>query len=207
MHLAFARETGWLLSAGIIISISKHILQFHVWEQLYILSTFALVRMILVTLLTMRKIKSLLWTKCCCLCLKNSNHTIKVSKVIVIPNGEKHIPEGYLNYEDLVASGDESLFEPFEGDEYTAAFMCYTSGTTGKPKGILYSHRSIMLHAMSFLLSCTGAGINERDVVLPVVPMFHASAWGFPYSCTFVGATQVFPGSFLMRKAFSSFLK
>ena len=80
----------------------------------------------------------------------------------------------------LWRSGDESLFEPFEGDEYSAAFMCYTSGTTGKPKGILYSHRSIMLHAMSVLLSCCGIGITERDVVLPVVPMFHASAWGFP---------------------------
>jgi len=124
-------------------------------------------------------------------------HTIKVSKVIVISHGGKQIPSAYLNYEDLVASGDDSLFEPFEGDEYSAAFMCYTSGTTGKPKGILYSHRSIMLHAFSFLLSCTGAGINERDVMLPVVPMFHASAWGFPYSCTFVGATQVFPGPFL----------
>ena len=124
-------------------------------------------------------------------------HTIKVSKVIIIPNGEKQIPEEYLNYEDLFESGDDSLFEPFEGDENSAAFMCYTSGTTGKPKGILYSHRSIMLHAMSFLLSCTGSGINERDVMLPVVPMFHASAWGFPYSCTFVGTTQVFPGPFL----------
>ncbi len=124
-------------------------------------------------------------------------HTIQVSKVIVIPNGGKQISSAYLNYEDLVASGDYSLFEPFEGDEYSAAFMCYTSGTTGKPKGILYSHRSIMLHVMSFLLGCTGAGINERDVMLPVVPMFHASAWGFPYSCTFVGTTQVFPGPFL----------
>jgi fatty-acyl-CoA synthase len=54
-----------------------------------------------------------------------------------------------------------------------------------------------MLHSMSFLLGCTGAGIHERDVVLPVVPMFHASAWGFPYSCTLVGTTQVFPGPFL----------
>jgi fatty-acyl-CoA synthase len=57
-------------------------------------------------------------------------HTIKVSKVIVIPQTEEALPEEYLNYEDLVASGDESLFEPFEGDEYTAAFMCYTSGTS-----------------------------------------------------------------------------
>jgi fatty-acyl-CoA synthase len=61
----------------------------------------------------------------------------------------------------------------------------------------LYSHRSIMLHAMSFLVSCCGVGITERDVVLPVVPMFHASAWGFPFNCTFVGATQVFPGPYL----------
>jgi fatty-acyl-CoA synthase len=124
-------------------------------------------------------------------------HLVEISKVIVIPQTGKQLPEEYLNYEDLVAGGDDSLFEPFEGDEYSAAFMCYTSGTTGKPKGILYSHRSIMLHSMSFLLGCTGAGINERDVILPVVPMFHASAWGFPYSCTFVGTTQVFPGPFL----------
>jgi fatty-acyl-CoA synthase len=122
---------------------------------------------------------------------------INVSGVIVISQTDEPIAEEYLNYEDVVASGDELLFKPFEGDEYSAAFMCYTSGTTGKPKGVLYSHRSIMLHAMAFLLSCTGSGISEQDVMLPVVPMFHASAWGFPYSCTFVGATQIFPGPHL----------
>jgi fatty-acyl-CoA synthase len=122
---------------------------------------------------------------------------VSFSKVIVIPQTDEYLPEEYQNYEEVVASGDESLFDPFEEDEYSAAFMCYTSGTTGKPKGILYSHRSIMLHAMSFLLNCSGGGITERDVVLPVVPMFHASAWGFPFSCTFVGATQVFPGPYL----------
>ncbi len=122
---------------------------------------------------------------------------INVSTVIVIPQTGEPLPEGYLNYEDLVAAGDETLFEPFEGDENTAAFMCYTSGTTGKSKGILYSHRSIVLHVMSSLVSCGYGGITERDVVLPVVPMFHASAWGFPYICAFVGATQVFPGPYL----------
>ena len=122
---------------------------------------------------------------------------IKVSKVIVIPQSEESLPLGYLNYEDVVAGGDEYLFNPYEGDEYAAAFMCYTSGTTGKPKGILYSHRSIVLHSMAFLLNCSGGGINENDVILPVVPMFHASAWGFPFCCTFVGATQVFPGPHL----------
>lgn len=122
---------------------------------------------------------------------------IIVSKVIVIPQTGEPLPEGYLNYEDVVASGDDLLFEPYEEDEYAAAFMCYTSGTTGKPKGVLYSHRSIMLHAMSFLLGCTGGALTEQDIVLPVVPMFHAAAWGFPFSCSFVGATQVFPGPYL----------
>ena len=122
---------------------------------------------------------------------------ITVSKIIVIPQTAEPLSNGYLNYEDVVASGDESLFEPFEGDEYSAAFMCYTSGTTGKPKGVLYSHRSIMLHAMSFMSSCVGLSMTERDVMLPIVPMFHACAWGFPYNCAFVGATQVFPGPYL----------
>lgn len=122
---------------------------------------------------------------------------INISKVVVIPQTKEPLPKEYLNYEDAVVNGDESLFEPFEGDEYTAAFMCYTSGTTGKPKGVLYSHRSIMLHTMSSLVSCAGLGNSERDVVLPIVPMFHASAWGFPYICTFIGATQVFPGPYL----------
>jgi fatty-acyl-CoA synthase len=122
---------------------------------------------------------------------------INVSTVIVIQQGSEAVPNGYLNYEDVVASGDETKFAAFEADEYAAAFMCYTSGTTGKPKGVLYSHRSIVLHSMSFLLGCAGLGVTERDVVLPVVPMFHASAWGFPYNCSFVGATQVLPGPFL----------
>jgi fatty-acyl-CoA synthase len=122
---------------------------------------------------------------------------IDASAVIVIPQTNEPLPGGYLNYEDLVISGDESLFNPFDGDENTAAFMCYTSGTTGKPKGILYSHRSIVLHAMASLLSTPEVGIIERDVVLPVVPMFHASAWGYPYMCAFAGATQVFPGPYL----------
>lgn len=122
---------------------------------------------------------------------------ITASKVIVIRQTEGPLAEGYLDYEDVLGSGDESLFKPFEEDEYAAAFMCYTSGTTGKPKGVLYSHRSIILHTLSSLISCAGMGINEEDVVLPIVPMFHASAWGLPYICAFVGATQVFPGPYL----------
>ena len=122
---------------------------------------------------------------------------INVEHIIVIQQTSEPMPPGYLSYEEVLSGGEESLFEPFEGDEYTAAFMCYTSGTTGKPKGILYSHRSTVLHSISFMLSCVGLGASERDVLLPVVPMFHAAAWGLPYSCAFAGASQVFPGPYL----------
>ena len=74
--------------------------------------------------------------------------------------------------------------------------MCYTSGTTGRPKGVLYSHRALMLHSLAQAArDCLGVG--EQDVMLPVVPMFHVNAWGLPFTCTMVGATQVFPGPFL----------
>ena len=107
----------------------------------------------------------------------------------------------------MVAGGDEQQFESFEGDEYTAAFMCYTSGTTGKPKGILYSHRSIVLHSMSFLLSCSGGGITEQDVVLPVVPMFHAAPGDFHTAALLLGQRRYFRVLTWMRKVFSSFWK
>ncbi len=124
--------------------------------------------------------------------LEKFKSKINVSNIIVIPQTGEKIADEYLNYEEVVASGDASEFVSFEGDENTAASMCYTSGTTGRPKGVLYSHRSIMLHT----LGC-GVGISEQDIVLPIVPMFHASAWGFPFVCTFFGATQVFPGPHL----------
>jgi fatty-acyl-CoA synthase len=81
-------------------------------------------------------------------------------------------------------------------DENAAAAMCYTSGTTGNPKGVVYSHRSIFLHSMGTCL-VDGLGLSERDVILPIVPMFHANAWGFPHAAAFVGAKLVFPGRFM----------
>ena len=121
---------------------------------------------------------------------------INPEKVIVISNGGQPVPEGTLNYEDVLAMGDIKDFIPFEGDENTAAAMCYTSGTTGKPKGVLYSHRSIVLHSMVSAFA-DGLGLKETDVVLPVVPMFHVNAWGLPFTCTMLGSTQVFPGPYL----------
>ena len=80
-----------------------------------------------------------------------------------------------------------------EFDENTAAGMCYTSGTTGDPKGVLYSHRSNVLHAMIVAMP-DAMGVSSRDVVLPVVPMFHANAWGIGHAAPMVGAKLVMPG-------------
>ncbi|MGQ0651405.1 MAG: 3-(methylthio)propionyl-CoA ligase [Betaproteobacteria bacterium] len=98
-------------------------------------------------------------------------------------------------YEALVA-GQDADFEWPSFDEKTAACLCYTSGTTGNPKGALYSHRSTIIHAYAAALPDT-LGISARDVVLPVVPMFHVNAWGLPYACAMVGAKMVFPGPHL----------
>ena len=95
-------------------------------------------------------------------------------------------------YEDLLASAKEEYVFPTL-DEQAAAGMCYTSGTTGNPKGVAYSHRALVLQ--SFAQAMTDSfGLCEADVVLPVVPMFHANAWGLPFTATMVGAAQVYPG-------------
>ncbi|MGD8330535.1 MAG: long-chain fatty acid--CoA ligase [Acidobacteriota bacterium] len=101
---------------------------------------------------------------------------------------------GYLDYEALLAAASEtSVIDP-ELDEHDAAAMCYTSGTTGRPKGVLYSHRALFLHS---LVSLTALDVREDDVMLPVVPMFHANAWGTPFTFTMVGAKQIHPGKYL----------
>src|SRR6266516_3208136 len=98
-------------------------------------------------------------------------------------------------YEELLAGMPES-FAWAEPDERSAAAMCYTSGTTGLPKGVVYSHRSTYLHSMGVCLGNT-LGVSERDRVLPVVPMFHANAWGLPYAAVMSGADLIMPDRFL----------
>ncbi len=120
---------------------------------------------------------------------------VKPMHVVVIgANGAP--PDGMLDYEALVEAADGHAFPFPDLDERTAAAMCYTTGTTGRPKGVLYSHRALTLHSL-VSLSVDTLGINETDVVLPVVPMFHANAWGAPYTSALAGATQVLPGPHL----------
>ncbi len=119
-------------------------------------------------------------------------------KVFVVRSAAKPeaaLPAGLDEYEALVASGPEG-FTPPAFDENEACGLCYTSGTTGAPKGAVYSHRSTVLHSLVVALG-DSLDLRSRDTMLPVVPMFHVNAWGLPYAAAMVGARQVHPGPFL----------
>ncbi|WP_426735803.1 long-chain fatty acid--CoA ligase [Myxococcus faecalis] len=117
-----------------------------------------------------------------------------IRHVIVIPDAGP-APEGTLDYEKLLAAEPETFDFPAL-EENSAAMLCYTSGTTGNPKGVLFSHRSITLHTLVCCMKDL-TGIGEADSVLPVVPMFHAAAWGLPFDALLTGARMVMPGPHL----------
>jgi fatty-acyl-CoA synthase len=118
--------------------------------------------------------------------------------IVMRDEGTRDLPhlQGWptaVDYEAFLASGDAVEFHAGEGDERNAAAMCYTSGTTGRPKGVLYSHRALTLQALT-LATTDSAGLSQRDVVLAVVPMFHFNGWGLPFGAALAGAALVLPG-------------
>ncbi|HEX2651552.1 MAG TPA: 3-(methylthio)propionyl-CoA ligase [Burkholderiales bacterium] len=128
---------------------------------------------------------------------------LKSVKAFVAMCGRGAMPKAAIPnlqcYEELLeAEGDDFQWPSF--DERTAACLCYTSGTTGNPKGALYSHRSTILHAYGAAMP-DALNLSARDVVLPVVPMFHVNAWGIPYSAAMTGTKLVFPGHHLDGKS------
>ena len=122
--------------------------------------------------------------------------TLPTIKAFIAMTDRAHMPDAKLSnllcYEDLI-SAEAADFEWPQFDENTPSGLCYTSGTTGNPKGVLYTHRSTIFHTYA-AISPEAFCLSSRDVVLPVVPMFHVNAWGTPYICAAAGAKLVFPG-------------
>ncbi|MEW6272398.1 MAG: long-chain fatty acid--CoA ligase [Thermodesulfobacteriota bacterium] len=128
-----------------------------------------------------------------------------VRHFVVVGTGDASALGTTLRYEDLLAAEAPGFAWP-EVDERSAAAMCYTSGTTGDPKGVVYSHRSTYLHSLAATSGAVFA-LSQNDAVLLIVPMFHANAWGLPYAAWLVGASLVMPGRFLQAEALCRLIK
>jgi fatty-acyl-CoA synthase len=111
---------------------------------------------------------------------------------VIVMQDEPDLSDEYLDYEALLAAASPEAAWPTV-DENAAAAICYSSGTTGNPKGVVYSHRALYLHTMG-ATTADNLGLSQADRVLPVVPMFHANAWGLPHAAVAVGADQILPG-------------
>jgi fatty-acyl-CoA synthase len=115
-------------------------------------------------------------------------------RVYVVRSSNAPVPDGLFDYEDLLAGAPAIALPPLDEDQ--ALGTCYTSGTTGQPKGVVYTHRSTILHSLVSALR-DSLDLSRRDTLMPVVPMFHVNAWGLPYTAAMVGCRVVFPGPHL----------
>ena len=133
---------------------------------------------------------------------------LKTLKGIIVLTDKANMPsssiENLICYEDLISDESEEIVWP-QFDENTASSLCYTSGTTGNPKGVLYSHRSTILHAW-YATAGNAMNVTSKTVLLPVVPMFHVNAWGIPYASFMYGAKMVFPGPFTDGESISNLI-
>lgn len=132
--------------------------------------------------------------------LEKIEDKISVEQIIVAPLKEQIVNNKYVDYEKQVMATDGDGFNYPEIAENEAAGLCYTSGTTGRPKGVLYSHRAQCLHALTISLPDV-SNVKYSDAITPVVPMFHVNAWGFPFAMTMLGCKQVYPGPHLDAKS------
>ncbi len=130
---------------------------------------------------------------------------VRIERVFVVQHSDHALPSGYESYESLLAGNHIPLDAP-QVDENEAAAMAYTSGTTGRPKGVVYSHRALALHAFSIALP-DNFDISRNDVILPAMSMFHANAWGLPHAAIMTGASLVFPGMHLQPESLLELLQ
>ena len=130
-------------------------------------------------------------------------HLSTVEKIVVVGDGDVSALGDTLKYEELLASG-APVFDWPVLDERSAAAMCYTTGTTGDPKGVVYSHRSIYLHSYAIWGSFR---VDDKERVLVIVPMFHVNAWGVPYTAWMVGADILLPDRFLQPEGICKFIE
>ncbi|MEY2191687.1 long-chain fatty acid--CoA ligase [Neobacillus sp. BF23-41] len=135
---------------------------------------------------------------------------LKTVKAFIIMTDEKELPKTTLSpvyhYESLLSEADSTFQYPVDIDENDPAGMCYTSATTGNPKGVVYSHRGIFLHSMALGLA-DSAALSEKDIALPVVPMFHVNAWGMPFAAVWFGTSLVLPGPYFTPKLIAELIE
>ncbi|MDR7238972.1 long-chain fatty acid--CoA ligase [Neobacillus drentensis] len=135
---------------------------------------------------------------------------LKTVKAYIIMTDEKELPKTTLSpvyhYENLLSEADPTFQYPNDIDENDPAGMCYTSATTGNPKGVVYSHRGILLHSMALGLA-DSAALSEKDIAMPVVPMFHANAWGMPFAAVWFGTSLVLPGPYFTPKLIAELIE